>query len=216
MDKLDNQKYQRCKLIFKDNYKKLENIKLILFGVGGVGSFCLDCLYRSGITNITIVDYDTYDISNQNRQIGSEKIGKLKVDRLKELYPDVTPINIKVTPDWLDNFDLSSYDYVLDAIDDFDAKIALIKKAYPKIISSMGSAKKVDPTKIEISHIWKTHGDKFTSKIRYHLRKDKFSKKVPVVFSSETAKCKEKGSFVAVTGAFGLAMCSFVINKLQE
>ena len=88
-------KYDRCKKIFGDKFVLLENSKIIILGVGGVGGHALDCLYRSGITNITIVDYDCYELSNQNRQIGSEAIGVNKVEHLKTLYPKIKTIILK-------------------------------------------------------------------------------------------------------------------------
>ena len=84
-------KYDRTKKLFgENNFEKFKDVKLILLGVGGVGSFALDALYNTGITNITIVDFDTYEESNMNRQMGSHgNIGKIKVDALKEKYPEV-------------------------------------------------------------------------------------------------------------------------------
>lgn len=207
-------KHTRCKMLFGDNFTKLQRAKIIILGVGGVGSFALDGLYRSGVENITIVDYDTFDETNQNRQIGSDAVGMIKVDRLKELYPKVTPINQKIDKVWIDTFDFSSYDLILDAIDDIDAKIHLIKTHYKKLISSAGSAKRVDPTKIEYINIFKTYNDPFVKKLRERLKKEKFNKNFKVIFSSELPKCKELGSFVGVTGSFGLTMSSITIQKL--
>jgi len=199
-----------------DDFEKLRNAKILLLGVGGVGSFCLDCLVRSGVEDITIVDFDKYDITNQNRQIGSEKIGAVKVHRLAELYPTVTPIEAKVDDEWIENFDFSSFDLVLDAIDDIRAKISLAHKVWPKLISATGGARKLDPTKIEIASIWKTHGDPFARKIRYELKKSGFQGDFPALFSPEEPKCKTKGSFVGVTGSFGLAMCSATVKKILD
>jgi len=207
-------KHARCKLLFGDDFQKLQSAKIILLGVGGVGSFALDGLYRSGVENITIVDYDRYDETNQNRQIGSDKVGEVKVERLKELYPNITPINKKIDKEWIDNFDFSSYDLILDAIDDIDAKVHLIKNHHKKLITSAGSAKRLDPTKIEYINIFKTYNDPFVKKIREKLKKERFSKSFKVIFSSELPKCKELGSFVGVTGSFGLTMCSIAIQKL--
>lgn len=207
-------KHKRCEMLFGDDFKKLQNAKIILLGVGGVGSFALDGLYRTGIENITIVDFDKYDETNQNRQIGSDKVGEIKVKRLKELYPNVTPIKQKIDKEWIDNFDFTSYDLILDAIDDIDAKVHLIKNHYKKLITSAGSAKRVDPTKIEYINIFKTYNDPFVKKLRERLKKEKFTKSFKVIFSSELPKCKELGSFVGVTGSFGLTMCSIAIQKL--
>jgi len=207
-------KHTRCEMLFGESFKKLKTAKIILLGVGGVGSFALDCLYRSGLENITIVDYDTYDITNQNRQIGSEAVGAVKVEHLKTLYPNVTAINQKIDREWIDSFDFDQFNLILDAIDDIDAKIHLIKKYHKKMITSAGSAKRTDPTKIEYINIFKTYNDPFVKKLRERLKKERFSKSYKVIFSSEIPKCKEMGSFVGVTGAFGLTMCSITIEKI--
>ncbi len=209
-------RYARSKLLFQDDFDILKDAKIIILGVGGIGAHALDCLYRSGVTNITIVDYDTYELSNQNRQIGSDKIGAVKVERLKELYPSVIAINEKITLEWIDNFDMNSYDLILDAIDDITPKVKLIKKYYKKMISTSGGAKRVDPTKIEYINIFKTYNDPFIRKIRDELKKGGFKKNYKVVFSSETPKCKGLGSFVGVTGSFGLTMCSIAIQKIRD
>ncbi len=207
-------KHTRCEMLFGDHFKKLQNAKVLLLGVGGVGSFALDCLYRSGVEDITIVDYDTFDITNQNRQIGSEAVGKVKVEHLHTLYPNTTPINQKIDIPWVDNFDFSPYNLILDAIDDIDVKVHLIEKYHKKLICSGGSAKRVDPTKIEYINIFKTYNDPFVKKIREKLKKKRFSKNFKVIFSSELPQSKELGSFVGVTGSFGLCMCSLAIQNL--
>lgn len=210
-------KYDRIKLLLEDDFTKLQNAKILLLGVGGVGSFCLDCLIRSGITDVTIVDFDTYDKTNQNRQMWSEMHeGEVKVEALKKHYPDIKIINTRIDEQWVWDFDFDEYDLVLDAIDDTKAKLALAQKCYKKLISSFGSAKRLDPTKIEVTDIWKTYGDKFGSKIRYELKKRGFKKKYRVVFSSEEAKVKAKGSFMGVTASFGLAMCAETIKMLTK
>jgi len=209
-------KYDRIKLLLQDDFTSLQNANVILLGVGGVGSFCLDCLYRSGVKNITIVDFDTFDETNQNRQMWSElHLGEIKTDSLKQHYPEIEIINQRIDEDWVWDFDFDKYDVVLDAIDDTKAKLALAQKCYKKLISSFGSAKRLDPTQIKVDDIWKSYGDKFGSKIRYELRKRGFKKKYKVIFSSEEAIIKEKGSFVGVTASFGLMMCSEAIKKLR-
>ena len=209
-------RFERCRMLMGDDFEKLRKAKILLLGVGGVGGFCLDCLVRSGVEDITIVDFDRFDITNQNRQIGSEKVGAVKVDRLAELYPTVTPIEAKVDDEWIDNFDFSPFDLVLDAIDDIRAKIALAHKVSPKLISATGGARKLDPTKIEVTSIWKTHGDPFARKIRYELKKSGFKGDFLALFSPEEPKCQTKGSFVGVTGSFGLAMCSAAVKRIID
>ncbi len=203
------------KLFGEENFQKLQKAKIILLGVGGVGSFALDSLYNTGIENITIVDFDTYEQSNQNRQLGSHgNIGKIKVEVLKEKYPNIKAICAKITREWIDEFDFSSYDYILDAIDDINPKVHLIKKFYTKVISTSGSAKRIDPSKIEYKSIWDTYNDPFIKKIRIQLKKEGFKRKFKVVFSSENPICTDKGSFEGVTASFGLMMSSVVIRKI--
>ena len=207
-------RFERCRTLFGDDFEKIQKAKVLILGVGGVGSFALDCLYRSGVKDITIVDFDTYDVTNQNRQIGSEAVGEVKVDVLARLYPGIKKIDAKIDNEWVENFDFDPYDVVIDAIDDLKAKVAVAKKCYPKLISSMGSAKKCDPTKIEAASIWKTHGDPFARKFRNELKRAGFKGDFLAIFSPEEPLCKEKGSFVGVTGAFGLALCSKTIERL--
>lgn len=211
-------KYDRTiKLFGQETFDKFKDVKLILFGVGGIGSFALDALYNTGITNITIVDFDTYEDSNMNRQLGSHgNIGRIKVEVLKEKYPEVTPIHVKVTPEWIDNFDFSSYDYILDAIDDIKPKVHLIKKHFTKVISTSGGAKRIDATKLEYISIWDTYNDQFIKKVRTELKNQGFKKKFKVIFSSEVPLCIEKGSFEGVTASFGLMMASVTVQKLLK
>lgn len=208
-------RYERSRMLLGDDFSKLEGAKILLLGVGGVGSFCLDCLHRNGITDITIIDFDCYDESNQNRQMWSElHEGESKVEAMQKHYPEIKIMDMKITPEWVNEFDFEPYDLVLDAIDDIHAKLALAQRCYKKLISATGSAKRLDPTKIEVATIWKTHGDRFASKIRYELKKRRFTKKYPVIFSTEPARVKVKGSFVGVTGAFGMTMCSLAIKRI--
>jgi len=199
-----------------ERFNMLRSKKVLLFGVGGVGGHCLDALYRTGVTDITIIDHDTYDITNQNRQIGSDAVGDVKVHRLSELYPGVIPIHAKVDEEFLSGFDFEPYDIVLDAIDDVQAKVGIVRRCYKKLISSMGSAKKLDPTKIEYISIWKTHNDPFAKKVRDEIKKLNFKPDFKVIFSAETPQCKDKGSFVGVTGAFGLTLAAKAIERLTK
>ncbi len=209
-------RFERCRTLFGDDFTKLQNAKVLIIGVGGVGSYVLDCLYRSGVHHITIVDYDKYDITNQNRQIGSEAVDTYKTDRLCELYQGIKTINAQVDIAWVKEFDFEPFDIVIDACDTTKVKIELAKKVYKKLIMSVGSAKRFDTSKIKVDSIWRSYGDALASKIRRELKKEKFDRNFKVVFSDEDAKCKEKGSCVAVTGAFGLTICSEVIKKLLK
>ena len=204
-------RYDRCKKLFS-KFEQLKDLKILIAGVGGVGGYALDCLYRSGVKNITIIDYDRFDITNQNRQIGSEFTGEKKVEVLARLYKGTKPIDMKLTPKNIKTLDLNEYDVIIDAIDDINAKIALIKNS-PKIISSMGAAKRIDPTKIRIDSIWKTNTDPFAKKIRDRLKKEKLNIDFRVVYSIEKPIPCDMGSFVGVTGAFGFALCSEVLKE---
>jgi len=209
-------RFTRSRMLMGDNaFKKLENAHILILGVGGVGSFALDALYRTGVGHITIVDFDRYDITNLNRQMGSEEgVGALKVEVLAKKYPDIKAINLKVDEGWIEAFDFTPYDLVLDAIDDRWAKIALAQKVYKKLISAVGSAKRIDPTQICVDKLWNVKGDAFARKIKHELKKRRFTKNYTVVYSPEQTLCTDKGSFVGVTGAFGLTMASQAIMRL--
>ena len=208
-------RFERCRMLFgEEDFSKLQKAKILILGIGGVGSYALDCLYRSGVKDITILDYDTYDETNRNRQIGSEAIGENKIDTLAKLYPGIQTIHQQMTMVWVENLDFDPYDIIIDAADTTKVKIELAKKEYKKPIMSVGSAKRFDTNKIEVASIWKTHGDALARKIRNELKKAKFDRNFTVVFSPEEDGCKEKGSCVAVTGAFGLTICSEVIKRI--
>jgi len=208
-------RFERSRMLLGEDFEKLQAARVILLGVGGVGSFCLDCLVRSGVREITIVDFDTYDETNLNRQLWSEHhVGESKVKALQTHYPQIDVIEARIDVAWVEAFDFDAYDLVLDAIDDTQAKLALAQKCYKKLISATGSAKRLDPEKIEVGTIWTAHGDRFASKLRYELKKRRFNKKYPVIFSSEPPRVKVKGSFMGVTAAFGLTMCSLAVRRL--
>lgn len=208
-------RFERCKMLFgEENFEKLQQAKILILGVGGVGSYALDCLYRSGVQDITILDFDVYDESNRNRQIGSDAVGMSKVGTLANLYPGIETIEQRMDMAWVASFDFEPYDLVIDAADTTKVKIEVAKKCYKKLIMALGSAKRYDTNKIEVASIWKTHGDALAKKIRDELKKAKFNKNFTVVFSPEEDKCKEKGSCVAVTGAVGLTVCSEVIKRI--
>ena len=210
-------RFERCRMLFGDeDFNTLQRAKILILGVGGVGSYALDCLYRSGVKEITILDYDTFDETNRNRQIGSDAVGENKIDALAKLYPGIKAIHQQMTMVWVESFDFSPYDIIIDAADTTKVKIELAKKEYKKLIMSVGSAKRFDSNKIDVASIWKTHGDALARKIRNELKKAKFDRNFTVVFSPEEDKCKEKGSCVAVTGAFGLTICSEVIKRILK
>lgn len=210
-------RFDRVKKLFQNDFELFKKTNMLLLGVGGVGSVALDCLYRTGFKNITIVDSDCFEITNLNRQLNSETgIGKPKVQHLASLYDGIKPICANINNEWIDNFDCDRFDLILDAIDDIPSKVHLIKKFHKKLISSGGSAKRIDPTLVEYKDIWETREDPFVRKIRYELKKVNFYKKFKIIFSSEKPQCTELGSFMGVTGTFGLTMASLAIQKILQ
>ncbi|EOZ8065082.1 ThiF family adenylyltransferase [Campylobacter coli] len=201
-----NDRFTRIKwLVSEENFNKISQTKVLVCGLGGVGGMCVDALYRSGFQNLTLIDADKFEITNQNRQIHSENLGEEKA------------IVSKIDNEFLANFDLSEFDLIIDAIDDIPAKVALANLIDFKrqiFISSTGGARKLDPTRIKTTSIFKTHGDALAKKFRYELRKSGFKGNFDVVFSDEEAHCKDLGSFMGVTASFGLALASLALRKV--
>lgn len=157
------------RLVGEEGLKRLFATRVILFGVGGVGSWCAESLVRTGVLHLTIVDSDRVDPSNINRQLPATTctVGRLKVEvlreRLLEINPDAQVIAISkpYTEETAREFSLESYDYVVDAIDSLREKAQLILHATrtrPHFLSSMGAALKMDPTRIAVAEFWKVHG----------------------------------------------------------
>lgn len=207
-------RFTRSRWIFGDKFQKLQDSKVLVCGCGGVGGVCIDALYRSGVGHITAIDCDKFDITNQNRQIGSENIGEYKTDVFARLYPGLKRVNLKLTPSVISEFDFSEFDLIIDCIDDIPAKIAIAKICSKRLLSSMGGAKRLDPTKIKVASIWKTTNDPFARKIRYELKKAGFKGDYKVVFSTEAPNCVNLGSFIGVTASFGLNLASLAVNRL--
>ncbi|SJP57629.1 tRNA threonylcarbamoyladenosine dehydratase [Clostridioides difficile] len=221
-------------LVGDDGIKKLNNSNIIVFGVGGVGSFTVEALARAGVGNITIVDFDDVDITNINRQIPAlhSTVGRYKVDVMEERILDINPnINIKkirslYNKDTSDEILTERYDYVVDAIDMVSSKIHLIEtceKKGLKIISSMGMGNKLDPTKIVVTDIHKTSTCPLAKVMRKELR-DRGIKKLKVVCSTEQPiELKKKvmngrkvtpGSVSFVPSVGGLIIASVIVNEL--
>ncbi|WP_086287072.1 ThiF family adenylyltransferase [Campylobacter sp. P0085] len=207
-------RFTRSRWIFGDKFQKLQDFKVLVCGCGGVGGVCIDALYRSGVGHITAIDCDKFDITNQNRQIGSENIGEYKTDVFARLYPGLKTLNLKLTPSVISEFDFSEFDLIIDCIDDIPAKVAIAKICSKRLLSSMGGAKRLDPTKIKVASIWKTTNDPFARKIRYELKKAGFKGDYKVVFSTEAPNCVNLGSFIGVTASFGLNLASLAVNRL--
>ena len=182
-------------LLGEENIEKLLTKQVLIFGVGGVGSFVCEALARTGIKNFTIVDGDTVDISNINRQLiaTNKTIGKYKVDVMKERILDInkdasiSTIKEFLLPSSLDNNLFKSCDYIVDCIDTIATKLAIIEKAKElniQIISSMGTGNKLDPSKLSITDLSKTSMCPLAKVMRYELRK-RGIKNLDVLYSTE-------------------------------
>ncbi|HEC1727073.1 TPA: ThiF family adenylyltransferase [Campylobacter lari] len=212
-------RYTRIKwLVNEENFIKFQNTKVLVCGLGGVGGICVDTLFRSGFSNLTLIDADKFETTNQNRQLHSENIGVEKAKVFERIY-NAKGIVSKIDDEFLKSFDLSEFDLIIDAIDDIPAKVALANLVDLKkqiFISSTGGARKLDPTRIKTTSIFKTHGDALAKKFRYELRKSGFKGDFDVVFSDEEAHCKDLGSFMGVTASFGLALASLALRKVLD
>lgn len=233
---MDKKFSQRTEIVIgKEGVDKLAAANVIVFGVGGVGSYVVEALVRAGIGNLTIVDFDDVDITNINRQIPAlhSTIGRYKVDVMKERIKDINPdINInakrmlfdeKTSEELLEG----NYDFVVDAIDMMQSKIHLIEECYKRdlnIISSMGMGNKLDPTMIEITDLYKTEMCPLAKVLRRELKK-RGVKKLKVAYSKEkpreTAVFKEgdkvkrvNGSMSFVPSAAGLAIASYIVREI--
>lgn len=213
-------------LIGEEKLKEIERKKILLIGVGGVGSYALEALIRNGFFDITIVDFDTIDLSNLNRQLitDSTNIGKYKVDEAKKRALLINPniniqaINGKLNKENLRNLLNQNFDYIIDACDTLDVKFALMENSLHysyKLISSMGTAKKTDPTKLEITTLDKTNNDPIARLLRNKVRKAHVNKKIYVVSSTEVPKqINMLGTANLVPSVAGLLCVSFIFNDI--
>lgn len=207
--------------------------RVIIFGVGGVGSWCAESLVRSGIRKLTIVDSDCVSVTNINRQLmaTTKTVGQVKVDALKErllaINPsaEITALQQVFSADTASQFGLEGYDYIIDAIDSLKDKALLILLACQskaKLFSSMGAALKLDPTRIKTAEFWKVTGDPLARALRNRFKRDKqFPKrKFLCVFSDELLENKKpidpedkgNGSIVHITAIFGLMLSGLVVQ----
>ncbi|ALF11633.1 tRNA threonylcarbamoyladenosine dehydratase [Parageobacillus thermoglucosidasius] len=182
--------------IGKEGLEKLKNATVAVLGVGGVGSFAVEALARSGVGRLVLVDRDNVDITNINRQIHAllSTIGRPKVELMKERIADINPecdviaLQMFYTEETYEQFFSYDLDFVIDASDTIIYKVHLMKECLKRnipIISSMGAANKMDPTRFRIVDISKTHTDPIAKVIRAKLRKEGIRKGIPVVFSDE-------------------------------
>lgn len=221
--------YSRTEMIIgSDAVEILKASSVIIFGIGGVGSYVVEGLARAGVGNLTLVDNDVVDITNINRQIPAlhSTIGKLKAavmaERVKDIDPDcnVDARECFFMPDTADTFDFKEYDHVVDAIDTVTGKLALIEKAYSEgvpIISSMGTGNKLDPAQFKITTIEKTKVCPLAKIMRKEL-KNRSIKGVKVLYSEEEPIKHEggsaPGSISFVPSVAGLMIAGEVIKDL--
>ena len=225
-------------LLGAEGLDRLRNVRVIIFGVGGVGSWCAEALIRTGLTHLTIVDGDTVQPSNVNRQLLAtrETLGRPKVEALRERLLSINPdaeivaVHQYLTPalsqgegetSESSDFRFEEYDYVIDAIDDVPAKADLIINATRargvKVFCSMGAALRFDPTAVTTGELMSIKGDALAKAVRARMKKIGLHpyKKVRCVYSTEQAqRCETRGSLMQVTAVFGCTLASLIIRAL--
>ncbi len=230
-------------LLGEENINKLTTKTVMVFGCGGVGSYVIEGLVRTGIKNFVLIDNDVVSISNINRQIiaTTKTIDNLKTlvskERILSINPDSNVITYEqfILPETINNIDFTNIDYIVDCIDTISGKIAIIEKAKSlniPVISSMGTGNKLDPSLFKIVDISKTHTCPLAKVMRYELRKRNI-KNVPVLFSTEepidlsnsllekkmlneenSIKHQIPGSIAFVPSIAGLLIARFIILEL--
>lgn len=226
-------------LINNEGIEALQNAKILIVGLGGVGSFAAEFLARAGVGKMTIVDGDTVDLTNINRQLPALRstVGQHKVDLVSQRLLDINPelqlssLNEFLSPGRMAALlDETQYDYVLDCIDSVSPKVALIiaaKRRKIKIVSAMGAGGKLDPAKVLVRDISKTQECHLARQIRKRLKKEKIDKGIRCVFSNEiqdeeslkmTDGSNFKRSFYGtisyIPALFGLYAAAEVINHI--
>lgn len=210
---LTNDIFKRVELLLgAEALKDIQQKRVIIFGVGGVGSWCAESLVRTGIVYLTLVDFDNVCVTNVNRQLmaTTKTVGQSKVDILKDRLLEINPeakISIRkeiYSKENSDSFDLDSYDYIIDAIDSLENKAHLIQtatKTNATLFSSMGAALKLDPTRVKVADFWKVQGCPLGAALRRKLRKEgKPQKKFLAVYSDELLENKGKDILTQIVG----------------
>ncbi len=233
---MEHSQFLRSEMILgKESTEKLNSKSVILFGLGGVGSYTAEALARAGIGRLTIVDNDCVSVTNINRQLCALRstVGKPKVEVIKERILDINPecevnaLQKFYLPENAEEFNLDKYDYIADAIDTVSAKIDLAVKSQElgiPMISCMGTGNKLDPTRFTVSDIYKTSGCPLCRVMRSELRKRNI-KKLCVVWSPEepikpaktdedSGKRQTPGSLPFVPGVAGMIMAGKIITDL--
>ena len=231
-------------LLGVEGMKSLREKRVIIFGVGGVGSWCAEALVRTGLTHLTIVDDDIVQASNVNRQLPAtrETLSRPKVEVLRERLLTINPEaeiiarQERVNEEWLKANGLERYDYIIDAIDSVAEKTDLILYASRvrgcKVFSSMGAALRFDPTQVRVAELMDVKGDALAKAVRARMKKEGRypNKKVKCVYSLEQAARTQntehrtqtdnpfsvKGSLMQVTAVFGCVLASLVIDDIRK
>ena len=222
--------------------ERMAQQRVIIFGVGGVGSWCAESLVRSGIRRLTIVDADRVCVTNVNRQLmaTTETVGQVKVDvlkaRLLSINPlaEITALQQVFTAETAEDFQLDTFDYIIDAIDSLKDKALLIQMACrtkAKFFSSMGAALKLDPMRIKTAEFWKVQGDPLARALRNRFKRDKQfpARKFLCVYSDELLENKgnppsdgevpsifnkpqTNGTIAHITAIFGFMLAGLVVQ----
>ena len=217
-------------LLGVEGMKSLREKRVIIFGVGGVGSWCAEALVRTGLTHLTIVDDDIVQASNVNRQLPAtrETLSRPKVEVLRERLLTINPEaeiiarQERVNEEWLKANGLERYDYIIDAIDSVAEKTDLILYASRvrgcKVFSSMGAALRFDPTQVRVAELMDVKGDALAKAVRARMKKEGQypNRKVKCVYSEENSQKSSsvtKGSLMQVTAVFGCVLASLVIRE---
>ena len=237
--------FNRARLLLGDEgMERIAAKRILLFGVGGVGSWCAESLVRSGVRHLTIVDADTVNITNVNRQLmaTTRTVGKVKVEALKERLLEINPqaaitsVQKLFTAENAADFQLGGFDYIIDCIDSLKDKTALIELASHSpaaLFSSMGAALKIDPTRIRVAEFWDVHGDPLARAIRKKFRKEgrKTGKPILCVYSDELLENKGEaqepaneivrkacvnGSLAHITAIFGHTLAGLVLMDILK
>ena len=233
--------FERSLLVFDQQaMTQLQNSHVLIAGVGGVGGFVAEALARAGVGKLTLVDHDKVSPSNKNRQIVAlnSTIGQLKVEVMAQRIYDINPLcEVKTVarfmePESMPDLVAQGFDFIVDAIDSLNCKVALVEQAFKQdvpVVSSMGAGRRIDPSKIQLTDLSKTYGCGLARVMRQRLKKVGIQKGIPVVFSSEIPK--DPGPFEAIEGArgrvvngtasympgiFGLMLAGLVVQHLAK
>lgn len=215
-------------LIGKDNYLKLKNANVLIIGLGGVGGYALETLVRSGVENITIVDYDTIDISNINRQIISNinNIGNLKTEEWKKRILSINDkVNIKIINEKIDENNIyklfeDNYNFIIDACDTVIVKKLLIKKCYENninLITVCGMGRKLNPNMVEVIPLSKTNYDPIAKILRKYVKEENIKGNIMCVFSKEKPINTDNSviaSMSIVPSTAGILAADYVIKNI--